>query len=54
VVNTVAKMLAVQPSLTTEAVVEILLRTADTRGARTTRLLNPAKAVADARALNPR
>jgi len=49
VVNTVAKMLAVQPTLTTAAIVEILFRTADTRGAPNLRLLNPAKAVAEAR-----
>ncbi len=54
VVNTVAKMLAVQPGLTTEAVIAILLRTADVQGARGNRLLNPAKAVAEARALTPR
>jgi len=49
VVNTVAKMLAVQPTLTTGAIVEILFRTSDTRGATNVRLLNPARAVADAR-----
>ncbi len=50
VVNTVAKMLAVQPTLTTAAIMEILSRTAETRGTRSLRLLNPAKAVAEARA----
>ncbi|MEP6999116.1 MAG: S8 family serine peptidase [bacterium] len=50
VVNAVAKMLAVQPALTTTAVVEILLRTADVKGPRGLRIMNPAKAVAEARA----
>ncbi len=50
VVNTVAKMLAVQPALTSDAVMAILLRTADVQGARKNRLLNPVKAVAEARA----
>ncbi len=49
VVNTVAKMLAVQPALTTTAMVEILLRTADVKGPRGLRIMNPAKAVAEAR-----
>lgn len=53
VVNTVAKMLAVQPTITADAIVAILLRTADARGARGNRLLNPAKAVAEARAFTP-
>ncbi|MEQ1692994.1 MAG: S8 family serine peptidase [Gemmatimonas sp.] len=50
VVNTVAKMLAVQPALTTAAVRDILLRSSDVHGARGLRLLHPAKAVAEARA----
>ncbi len=49
VVNTVAKMLAVKPTLTTTEIVEILFRTSDTRGATNLRLQNPAKAVAQAR-----
>ncbi len=54
VVNTVSKMLAVQPGLTTDALMAILIRTADVQGSRGIRLLNPAKAVAEARAFNPR
>lgn len=54
VVNTVAKMFAVQPALTADIVMAILLRTADSKGARNHRLLNPAKAVAEARAFTPR
>lgn len=50
IVGAVAKMLAVQPTLTTAAIVAILRRTADTRGTNNLRLLNPAKAVAEARA----
>ncbi|MEO5799747.1 MAG: S8 family serine peptidase [Gemmatimonadales bacterium] len=51
VVNTVAKMLAVQPRLTTATMVEILLRTADVMGPRGLRVMNPAAAVAEARAV---
>jgi Subtilase family len=50
VVNTVAKMLAVQPTLTTARVKDILLRTAEVRGPRRLRVMHPAKAVAEARA----
>ncbi len=49
VVNTVAKMLAVQPTLTTAQVLEILLRTAEMRGPRGLRVMHPANAVAEAR-----
>src|SRR5690606_26266252 len=48
VVNTVAKMLAVQPTLTTSAITEIILRTADVKGPRGLRILHPAKAMAEA------
>ncbi len=49
VVNTVAKMLAVNPTLSTTQVLETLLRTAEVRGSRGLRVMHPAKAVAEAR-----
>ena len=49
VVNTVGKMLAVRPELTTKAVVDILLSTAEVSGARGLKVMNPAKAVERAR-----
>jgi len=49
VVNTVAKMLAVRPTLTTAQVKDILLRTAEVRGPRRLPVMHPAKAVAEAR-----
>lgn len=50
VVNTAAKMLAVQPSLRTDELLDILLRTAEVRGSRGLRVMHPANAVAAARA----